>query len=91
MTAAPARMRAIRGQAVSLTGNPFLSEGCLQHVADALILIEDGRITAFGQDFACTLPGCQLRLDRGQHGRAHAFYGRLVLGFLGAGDGMRSP
>jgi guanine deaminase len=44
-------MRAIRGQAVSLTGNPFLSEGCLQHVADALILIEDGRITAFG-DFA---------------------------------------
>lgn len=51
MTAAPAQMRAIRGQAVSLTGNPFLSEGCLQHVADALILIEDGRITAFG-DFA---------------------------------------
>ncbi|APX87635.1 guanine deaminase [Methylorubrum extorquens] len=51
MTAAPARMRAIRGQAVSLTGNPFLSEGCLQHVADALILVEDGRITAFG-DFA---------------------------------------
>ena len=35
MTAAPARMRAIRGQAVSLTGNPFLSEGCLQHVAAA--------------------------------------------------------
>ncbi len=51
MTAAPARIRAIRGQAVSLTGNPFLSEGCLQHVADALILIEDGRITAFG-DFS---------------------------------------
>ncbi|QDI79963.1 guanine deaminase [Methylorubrum populi] len=51
MTAAPARIRAIRGQAVSLTGNPFLSEGCLQHVADALILIEDGRIAAFG-DFS---------------------------------------
>ncbi|MGN7123764.1 guanine deaminase [Methylorubrum thiocyanatum] len=51
MTAAPARIRAIRGQAVSLTGNPFLSEGCLQHVADALILIEDGRITDFG-DFS---------------------------------------
>ncbi|MER2251067.1 guanine deaminase [Methylorubrum podarium] len=51
MTAPPARIRAIRGQAVSLTGNPFLSEDCLQHVADALILIEDGRIAAFG-DFS---------------------------------------
>ncbi|SOR30852.1 guanine deaminase [Methylorubrum extorquens] len=58
MTAAPARMRAIRGPAVSLTGNPFLSEGCLQHVADALILIEDGRITAFGDfsDLADQIP-----------------------------------
>lgn len=51
MTAPPDRIRAIRGQAVSLTGNPFLSEDCLQHVADALILIEDGRIAAFG-DFS---------------------------------------
>ena len=51
MTEAPAPVRAIRGQAVSLTGNPFLSEGCLQHFADALILIEDGRIAAFG-DYA---------------------------------------
>ncbi|SFM33286.1 guanine deaminase [Methylobacterium pseudosasicola] len=41
-------MRAIRGQAVSLRGNPFLSEDCLDHVADALILMEDGRVTAFG-------------------------------------------
>ncbi|MCJ2094274.1 guanine deaminase [Methylobacterium sp. J-072] len=41
-------MKAIRGQAVSLRGNPFLSEDCLEHVADALILMEDGRVTAFG-------------------------------------------
>ncbi len=34
-----------RGQPV---GNPFLAEGCLDHVEDALILIEDGRIAAFG-------------------------------------------
>ena len=51
MTERPARIRAIRGQAVSLTGNPFLNEGCLRHEADALILIEDGRVTAFG-DFS---------------------------------------
>ncbi len=44
-------VRALRGQAASLTGNPFLAERCLQHVPDALILIEDGRIAAFG-DFS---------------------------------------
>ncbi len=42
------RQRAVRGRAVSLSGNPFLAEGCLDHVEDALILIEDGRIAAFG-------------------------------------------
>ena len=42
------RRRALRGQAVSLSGNPFLREGCLDHVEDALILIEDGRITSIG-------------------------------------------
>lgn len=42
------RRRALRGQAVSLSGNPFLTEGCLDHVEDALILIEDGRITSIG-------------------------------------------
>lgn len=47
----PESVRALRGQAASLTGNPFLAEGCLQHIADALILIEDGRIAAFG-DFS---------------------------------------
>lgn len=47
----PARVQAIRGQAASLTGNPFLAEGCLWHAADALILIEDGRIAAVG-DYA---------------------------------------
>jgi guanine deaminase len=45
---APKRAAALRGRAASLTGNPFLAEGCLQHVEDALILIEDGRIAAFG-------------------------------------------
>ncbi len=45
--AAPAR-RALRGRAASLSGNPFLADGCLDHVEDALILIEDGRIAAFG-------------------------------------------
>ncbi|GAB6843464.1 guanine deaminase [Methylorubrum rhodinum] len=47
----PESVRALRGQAASLTGNPFLAEGCLQHIADALILIEDGRIAAVG-DFS---------------------------------------
>ncbi|MFY9293601.1 MAG: guanine deaminase [Methylorubrum rhodinum] len=47
----PESVRALRGQAASLTGNPFLAEGCLQHIADALILIEYGRIAAFG-DFS---------------------------------------
>ncbi|SDO67131.1 guanine deaminase [Methylobacterium phyllostachyos] len=40
--------RALRGRAASLSGNPFLVEGCLDHVEDALILIEDGRIASFG-------------------------------------------
>jgi guanine deaminase len=47
----PESVRALRGQAASLTGNPFLAEGCLQHIADALILIQDGRIAAVG-DFS---------------------------------------
>lgn len=42
------RRRALRGRMASLSGNPFLREGCLDHVEDALILIEDGRITAVG-------------------------------------------
>ena len=45
---APPVRRALRGRAVSLSGNPFLAEGCLDHVEDALILIEDGRVVAFG-------------------------------------------
>ncbi|MFB0489940.1 guanine deaminase [Methylobacterium sp. OAE515] len=46
--AEPMRSAALRGRAASLTGNPFRAEGCLHHVEDALILIEDGRIAAFG-------------------------------------------
>ena len=34
--------RALRGRAASLSGNPFLADGCLDHVEDALILIEAG-------------------------------------------------
>ncbi len=42
------RRRALRGRMASLSGNPFLAEGCLDHIEDALILIEDGRIAAVG-------------------------------------------
>lgn len=46
----PARRHAIRGRAVALTGNPFVqpARDCLVHHEDALIVIEDGRIAAFG-------------------------------------------
>lgn len=43
-------MRALRGAAVTFTGDPFAQPGpdCLVHHQDALILIEGGTITAFG-------------------------------------------
>lgn len=44
----PIRRRALRGRMASLSGNPFLAEGCLDHIEDALILIEDGRIASVG-------------------------------------------
>lgn len=44
------RRHAIRGRAVTLTGNPFLhpARDCLVHHEDALIVIEEGRVAAFG-------------------------------------------
>lgn len=36
-------MKAIRGRAISLNGNPFLAENCLDHVEDALVLIDEDR------------------------------------------------
>ena len=53
------RRRALRGQAVSLSGNPFLTEGCLDHVEDALIFIEDGRIVELGTHDTLMKQGCQ--------------------------------
>ncbi|ACL59522.1 guanine deaminase [Methylobacterium nodulans] len=45
----PPRLTAIRGSAISFSGNPFHlpARACFIHHADALILIEDGRIRAF--------------------------------------------
>lgn len=42
--------RALRGRAISFDGNPFLrpARECLVHHEDALVLIDDGRIAAFG-------------------------------------------
>ncbi|WP_299134836.1 guanine deaminase [uncultured Amaricoccus sp.] len=52
--------KALRGRAISFSGNPFERPPaeCLVHHEDALILVEDGRITAFGPyaDLAATLP-----------------------------------
>ncbi|MFD1330922.1 guanine deaminase [Methylopila musalis] len=44
------RVTALRGATVSLRDDPFQapSAACLEHYDDALIVIEDGRITAFG-------------------------------------------
>ena len=43
-------VHALRGRAVSFDGNPFLQPAreCLVHHEDALIVVEDGRIAAFG-------------------------------------------
>ncbi|MFT8245867.1 guanine deaminase [Roseomonas sp. BN140053] len=42
--------KALRGAAISMRGDPFAQEPrhCLLHEADALVLIEGGRITRFG-------------------------------------------
>ncbi|GLK75247.1 guanine deaminase [Methylopila jiangsuensis] len=49
------RVAALRGATVSLRDDPFLrpSAACLEHHDDALIVIEDGTITVFG-DYAAT-------------------------------------
>ena len=46
----PGPVHALRGRAVSFDGNPFLQPAreCLVHHEDALIVVEDGRIAAFG-------------------------------------------
>lgn len=44
----PPSCRAVRGRVASLSGNPFLDEGCLDHIEDALIVIENGRIASVG-------------------------------------------
>jgi len=46
----PGPVHALRGRAVSIDGNPFLQPAreCLVHHEDALIVVEDGRIAAFG-------------------------------------------
>ncbi len=51
-------LRALRGRAVSFRGNPFEDplDDCFEHIEDALILIEDGKIRAFGQ-YASLAPG----------------------------------
>ncbi|PZQ46870.1 MAG: guanine deaminase [Rhodovulum sulfidophilum] len=54
------KIKALRGRAITFEGDPFLADAkdCLVHVADALVVIEDGRITAFGDygDLAGDLP-----------------------------------
>ncbi|MGU3496459.1 guanine deaminase [Xanthobacteraceae bacterium A53D] len=47
---APAPLRALRGAAISFRGNPFLApaEDCLTYESDALLVMDGGRITAFG-------------------------------------------
>ena len=51
-------LRAIRGRAVSIDANPFQAPArdCLTHHEDALIVIEGGRIAAFGP-YASLAPG----------------------------------
>jgi guanine deaminase len=55
-------IKALRGAAISFGGNPFeqAEETCLTHHEDALIIIEAGKITAFGpySALAGTLPAC---------------------------------
>lgn len=50
-----ARITAIRGSALTFTGNPFEvgGEQSARHESDALVVMEGGRITAFG-DYAAT-------------------------------------
>jgi guanine deaminase len=50
-----ARITAIRGSALTFTGNPFQigGEQSAHHESDALIIMADGKITAFG-DYAAT-------------------------------------
>ncbi|ACA17062.1 guanine deaminase [Methylobacterium sp. 4-46] len=52
------RRAALRGQAISFSGNPFLQapRDCFVHHEDALILIEDGRIAAFAPYDPALLP-----------------------------------
>ena len=50
-----AKITAIRGSALTFTGNPFQvgGEQSARHESDALIIMENGKITAFG-DYAAT-------------------------------------
>ncbi|AWN39163.1 guanine deaminase [Methylobacterium radiodurans] len=43
-------MRAVRGRVLTLKGNPFLAEpgSCLVHHEDGLVVMQGGRVTAFG-------------------------------------------
>jgi guanine deaminase len=53
-------VQALRGRAVSFEGDPFLQPGreCLVHHEDALVLVEHGRVAAFGpyDDVRALLP-----------------------------------
>lgn len=56
----PTQITALRGRAISLTGNPFEqpSAECLSYVEDALLILRDGKIEAFGPygDLVASLP-----------------------------------
>ncbi|WP_425452608.1 guanine deaminase [Methylobacterium radiodurans] len=50
MTAPADTIRAVRGRVLTLKGNPFLAEpgSCLVHHEDGLVVMQGGRVTAFG-------------------------------------------
>lgn len=62
-----AEMKAVRGEAVTFTADPFLhdEEECVRHYNDALIVISDGRIADVGEyaDIAHKYPGLK-NIDR---------------------------